>query len=114
MSAIEVVNKWRSLIVGAEDVNWTTVSIPSRDLLQILLHIDEQAAAITKLAAWKASVETQEPADVQVRVNNPLCTWQRPDPTRDEPTPLARAQYLCDNWPKTYRMRLLYTLPEPS
>lgn len=73
--------------------------------------IDRQAAEIAKLAAWKAAVEAPGPADVQVRVNNPLCTWQRPDTTRDEPTPLARAQYLCDNWPKQYSMRLLYTLP---
>ena len=61
-----------------------------------------------------AEIETQEPVDVQVSVNNTRGTWHRPAPTHDEPTPLARAQYLCANWPNKYSMRLLYARPIPA
>ena len=47
--ANEIHKKWRSLIVCANDVAWTTVRIPGSDLLALLLHIDAQEAEIKAL-----------------------------------------------------------------
>jgi hypothetical protein len=103
----------RTWLKVADDV-LGTFRAPRRDAVVLAEVHDVVIAERDELRARLAEIDGQEPVDVQVRLNNPSCTWQRPDTTRDEPTILARAQYLCSNWPKRYSMRLLYARPVPA
>ena len=87
----------------------------SAELRRVCAARDAARKERDELRARLAEIEGQEPVDAHVRLRlNQRSDWLRPEPTKDEPTPLERAKYLAGNWPKRYEMRLLYARPVPA